>query len=95
MVRVSTVVPSDVELTSETTRSTRISGKRISRCVPLTLQPVIPPFVSHVKTADWFTKTVVLSGARRISGVERNYRKMAANFHVWVSGVNECCSSEP
>ena len=53
---------------SETFRSPGISGKRISRCVPLTLHEVIPPFVSHVKTADWFIKTVVFSGAWTISG---------------------------
>ena len=66
MVRVSTVVPS--ELTSEITRSLRISGKRSSLCVPLTLHEVVPTLVSHVKTAGWFRKTVVLSGGRRISG---------------------------
>ena len=93
MVRVSTVVPS--ELTSEITRSLRISGKRSSSCVPLTLHKVWPPLVSHVKTADWFTKTVEFSGGRRISGVESHYREMAANFHVWVSGVKECSSSLP
>ena len=67
MVRVSTVVPAGVDI-SETTRSLRMSGKRISRCVPLILHKVVPPLVSHVKTADWFRKTVVLSGAMRISG---------------------------
>ena len=45
-----------------------MSGKRISRSVPLTLHEVIPPLVSHVKTAGWFRKTVVLLGAWRISG---------------------------
>ena len=67
MVRVCTAVPSGVVL-SETTRSLRMSGKRISRSVPLTLHEVIPPLVSHVKTAGWFRKTVVLLGAWRISG---------------------------
>ena len=67
MVRVSTVVPSGVVI-SEITRSLRISGTRISRWVPLTLHRMIPPLVSHAKTADWFRKTVVLSGAMRISG---------------------------
>ena len=45
-----------------------MSSGRISRCVPLSLHEVIPPFVSHVKTADWFRKAVVLLGAWRISG---------------------------
>ena len=67
MVRVCTAVPSGVVI-SETTRSLRMSGKRISRCVPLILHKVVPPPVSHVKTAGWFRKTVVLSGEWRISG---------------------------
>ena len=67
MVRVSTVVPAEVDI-SETTRSLRMSGKRISRCVPLILHKVVPPLVSHVKTADWFRKTVAFSGAMRTSG---------------------------
>ena len=94
MVRFCTELPSGVIL-SERTRSPRMSGKKISRCVPLTLHRVVPPLVTHVKTARWFRKTVVLSGERRISGVERNYWEMAANFHVWVSGVNEFSSSIP
>ena len=72
-----------------------MSGRKVARCVPLTSHTVMPPLVSQVKTDDLFRKTVVLSGGRRISGVERNYREMAANFHVWVSGVNECSSSVP
>ena len=67
MVRVSNVVPAEVDI-SETFRSPGISFKRDSRCVPLILHRAMPPLVSHLKTADWFRKTVVLSGARRISG---------------------------
>ncbi|CAI8007194.1 hypothetical protein GBAR_LOCUS5099 [Geodia barretti] len=75
MVRFVTKTPSEVVI-SETTRSRSMLGRNISRCVPLTLHRVVPPLVSHVKTADWFRKTVVFPGAWRISGKDKqNYRQ--------------------
>ena len=70
MVRFVTKTPSGVVI-SEVTRSRSMSGGNVSRCVPLTLHRVVPPLVLHVKTAGLFRKTVELSGAWRISGVER------------------------
>ena len=81
MVRVCTECPSGVVI-SETTRSIRMSGRKVSRCVPLILHRVVPPPVSHVKTADWLRKTVVLSGAWRISGEDKQKQQLE---HAYVT----------
>ena len=80
MVRFCTELPSGVVISSERTRSLRMSGRKVDRCVPLTSHKVSPPLVSHVKTAGLFRKTVVFSGAWRISGEEEETIKFWSDY---------------
>ena len=59
MVKHWTVLPSGV-LVTEIFTSLCISGGRSGYCVPLIFQSKRPPSVSHVNTADWSRKIVLL-----------------------------------